>query len=186
MRMLETQRFILCPPEEKDLKELLELQWDRSLMTYMNFKPLSMKNQYDWLNTLGGKNMAFCAFEKDGENRNLFGLVTLNNIDTLHQRFSWGLKLKSNLQGKGVGFELSLMVLHYGFAFLNMQKIYGDILFDNIANRKMCQKIGVTEEGVLRNHYYQNGGFRDVVLVGILKNEFYEKNDEKLKELGLI
>ncbi len=186
MRVLETQRFLLCPPEESDLKELLEIQWDKNLMTFMNFKPLSMKNQYDWLNSLGGKNMAFCIFEKEANSKILIGLATLNNIDTLHQRVSWGLKLKTNLQGKGVGQEVSLMLLHYGFATLNMQKIYGDILFDNIANRKMCQKLGVMEEGVLRNHYYQNGKFRDVVLVGILKEEFYTINTEKLKLLELI
>ena len=130
--------------------------------------------------------MAFCIFEKEGENKNLIGLATLNNIDTLHQRVSWGLKLKTNLQGKGVGQEVSLILLNYGFATLNMQKIYGDILFDNIANRKMCQKLGVTEEGVLRNHYYQNGKFRDVVLVGILKEEFYEINSEKLRLLEIL
>ena len=36
MRMLETKRLILKPVEESDLKKLLELQWDKDLMKFMN------------------------------------------------------------------------------------------------------------------------------------------------------
>ncbi len=96
------------------------------------------------------------------------------------------MKLKSDLQSKGIGFEASLILLHFGFSIMNMRKIHGDILVENIANRKMCEKIGAREEGVLRSHYYQNGNFRDVVLVGILKEEFYKSNSESLKKFGLL
>jgi RimJ/RimL family protein N-acetyltransferase len=185
MRMLETERLLLKPVEEADLKELLEMQWDRNLMQYMNFKPLSFENQKDWLKSLGKNNMAFSIFLKSENSMELIGLTTLNNIDSLHQRASWGMKLKSNIQSKGVGFEASVILLHFGFSHLNLNKIHGDILFDNIANRKMCSKIGVIEEGVLMKHYFQNGKFRDVVIVGILRDEFYNKNTETIKNLGL-
>ena len=50
----------------------------------------------------------------------------------------------------------------------------------------MCEKIGVREEGILINHIFQNGKFRNLVLVGILREEFYEKNLSALKNLGLV
>ncbi len=186
MRMLETERVLLRPVEESDLIDLLELQWDRNLMKYMNFKPLTLENQKDWLKSLGKDNMAFSIFLKTENKIDLIGLATLNQINTIHQRASWGMKLKSNIQSKGVGFESSLILINFAFSNLNLMKIHGDIMYDNIANRKMCEKIGVREEGILVDHYYQNGKFRDVVLVGILKEEFYLKNNEILTKLNLI
>lgn len=186
MRMLETKRLLLKPVEESDLLELLELQWDKDLMHYMNFKPLSFENQKEWLKSLGKTNLTFSIFLKEEFNTILIGLATLNQIDHIHQRASWGLKLKTNIQSKGLGFESSLILLNFAFSNLNLQKIHGDIIFENFANRRMCEKIGVREEGILINHIYQNGKFRNLVLVGILKEEFYTKNLEKLKNLELI
>jgi RimJ/RimL family protein N-acetyltransferase len=186
MRMLETDRLLLRPVEEYDLKELLELQWDKSLMKFMKFKPLSMENQKEWIKSLGKNNATFVIVLKENNKYELIGLATLNQIDQLHQRASWGMKLKSNIQSKGVGFEASLILLNYAFSNLNLEKIHGDILFENIANRKMCKKVGVVEEGVLRSHYYQNGKFRDVVIVGILKKEFYEINKDELTRLDIL
>lgn len=184
--MLETERVLLKPVEESDLQKLLELQWDKDLMKYMLFKPLSFENQKDWLKSLGKDNLAFSIFFKQENNIELIGVTTLNQINHIHQRASWGMKLKSNIQGKGVGFEASLILLNFGFANLNLMKIHGDIIAENSANRRMCEKLGVREEGLLINHYYQSGRFRNVVLVGILKEEFYNKNSDVLKKLGLM
>ncbi len=186
MRLLETERFLLKPVEESDLQELLELQWDKSLMKFMNFKPLSIENQKEWIKTLGKNNLAFSVFFKNEQKAELIGLATLNQIDHIHQRASWGLKLKSGIQGKGVGFEISLILLHFGFSNLNLRKIHGDSVSDNIGSLKMCDNIGLRQEGVLIDHYFQNGKFRNVTLVGILKEEFYSKNLEVLKNLGLL
>lgn len=186
MRMLETERLFLRPVEESDLAEILEFQWDKELMRYMLFKPLSMQNQKQWLSSLGGENLAFSIFYKHSDASELIGLATLNRINHLHQRASWGMKLKRNIQGKGVGYEASLIILHFAFSVLNMHKVHGDIMSENTANRKMCQKIGVREEGILIDHYFQNGKFNDVVLVGINKIEFNAINVKELSRLGLI
>jgi len=185
MRVLESERLVLKPVEESDLYSLLQIQWDKSVMNYMNFKPLSLANQREWFNSVGKNNLALSIFYKTETSIDLIGLATLNGIDSLHRRASWGMKLKPDLQGRGIGFEASVILLHYAFYHLNLVKVHGDILFENIANRKMCSKLGVTEEGILKNHYYVNGAYRDVVLVAIFKDEFYEKNSQIITSLGL-
>ena len=45
MRVLETERLLLKPVEESDLPILLDLQWDKEVVQYMKFSPLSMDNQ---------------------------------------------------------------------------------------------------------------------------------------------
>ncbi len=186
MRMLETQRILLKPVEEVDLGELLELQWDREVMRLMNFKPLSLENQREWFKSIGKNSLFFSIFNKIEKKRELIGLASLNQIDHFHQRASWGVKLKTGLQSKGIGYEVSLILLHFGFSYLNLNKIHGDRIAENIGSVEMCKKMGVREEGLLINHYFQNGKFRNVVLVGILREEFYKFNNVKLEELGLI
>ena len=124
MRMLETKRLILKPVEETDLGALLELQWDKDLMQYMNFKPLSFEQQKQWFQSLGKTTLAFSVFLKQKDKNEIIGLGTINHIDQFHQRATWGLKLKSNIQSKGLGFESSLILLHLAFSNLNLQKNY--------------------------------------------------------------
>ena len=195
--MLETKRILLKPVEEDDLKYLLNLQWDKDVIQLMYFKPLSMKDSHDWLKSLGKTKLYFSVFQKymvksllfderDNLNFELIGLASLNNIDRLHQRASFGIKLKTEVQGQGIGCEAILILLHYAFAHLNMKKIYGDRVKENIGSIKLTEKLGMKEEGYLRQHSYINGAFRDLTLVGILKDEFYAKNNDKLKKLDLL
>ncbi len=186
MRVLETQRLLLKPVEESDLPHMLELQWDKEVVKYMKFSPLSMENQKTWIKSLGKNSLAFTINLKTNNTTELIGLVTLNNIDHVNQRASWGTKLKSDLQGKGIGVETALIIIHYAFHYLNMQKIYADIIEDNISSQKLTDRIGARKEGLLINHLYHNGEFKNLVLVGILKDEFYNKNRKELIRLGLI
>ena len=186
MRMLETDRILLKPVEESELNDLLDMQWSQELMKYMIFKPISIENQKEWLKSLGKENLAFSIYLKIEDSRELIGIATLNHINQIHQRASWGMKLKSNLQSKGIGYEASLVVINFAFSHLNMMKIHADVIVDNSVSRKLAEKVGTREEGLLVNHYYQNGKFRNVILYGILKEEFYDKNYMELIRLGLI
>ena len=185
MRVLETKRLMLKPVEETDLKDLLELQWDKDVVRYMKFTPISLDNQKDWFRSLGKNNLAFTINLKLQSDTSLIGLATLNNIDHVNKRASWGMKLKTNLQGKGIGFEASLILLHYAFYYLNISKIHADYLEENISSQKLTEKIGLRKEGLLINHIFQRGELRNLVLVGILKDEFYKKNESELNELNL-
>lgn len=186
MRILETARLLLKPIEEEDLENLLELQWDKDVVQHMKFFPLSMDNQRSWIKSLGRERLAFSMFSKNEGVSEFVGLATLNNIDQVNQRASWGMKLKSGLPGRGIGFEASLMIMHYAFHFLNLVKIHADYIDDNKASEGLVNKIGLRQEGVLVKHLYHRGKFHDLILVGILKEEFYTHNRARLADLGLM
>ncbi|MDD2228118.1 MAG: GNAT family protein [Candidatus Cloacimonetes bacterium] len=186
MRILETTRLLLKPVEEEDLPKLLDLQWDKDVVQHMKFTPLSMDDQKSWLKSLGKNRLAFMMLQKNEGQSEFIGLATLNNIDHVNQRASWGMKLKSNLVGKGIGYEASLMMIHYAFHFLNMNKVHADYIEDNSASDGLVKKIGLRQEGLLVKHLFHRGKFHDLVLVGILKDDFYVKNGDKLVELGLM
>lgn len=186
MRILETERLLLKPVEQDDLDILLDLQWDKDVVKHMKFSPLSMDNQRAWIKTLGKDRYAFTMHQKTDGHLEFIGLATLNNVDAISQRASWGMKIKSGLLGKGIGFEASLIIIHYAFYFLNLVKIHADYIDDNKASEGLVRKIGLRQEGLLVKHLFHRGVFHDLILVGMLKEEFYAKNGDKLASLGLM
>lgn len=172
MRYLESDRLLLKPVEEADIAALLELRWDKSIMQYLVHDPIGMKQQKEWFQGLGAKNLALSIFLKSGEDAELIGTIGLYEINMRHQRAIWRLRLTPRVQGKGIGFEATRMLLEYGFYTLNLHKICSDSFSDNAAIVKLSKKLGFTDEGLLRKHYYHEGEFRDVIFFGILKEDF--------------
>ena len=65
-----------------------------------------------------------------------------------------------------------IMVIKYMMENLGIQRVSCKILEYNIASRKSASKVGMKEEGVLRQAIYKNGKFHDIVCYSILKDEF--------------
>lgn len=181
MRILENDRIIIKPVEQKDLPFLLDLRWDSDIMKYLIHDSISLESQQVWFERATKSNdMPFSIFTKEDDCPGkivLAGTVGLYNIHYRHQRATWRLRISSAFQGKGIGFEAAYMILDYGFNTLNLNKIASDIFTENIAIVKLYKKLGFAEEGVVRSHYFHNGCFRDVFNFGLLREDF-NKNKE--------
>ncbi len=186
MAILNSSRLTLKPVVEEDLEAILRIQTDREVLKAMRFKKLTLDDQKKWFQSLGNSTLAFSVFRNGfNESRELVGLATVNNIDHHHKRASWGLKFKIGEQNHGFGYEASLLLMNYCFTKLGLHKMFGDSITENIASRKMCKKIGLTEDGILRQHFNIDGKFHDLVYFGILKEEFYERNQTILETLNI-
>lgn len=173
MRVLESERLLIKPVEERDLPGLLELRWDADVMRYLIHEAINEKEQNDWFKSLNTKkNLALSIFLKKDGALTLVGTVGLYEIDTRHQRAVWRIRLTPAVQGMGIGFEATRMTLEYGFRTMNLHKITSNSMAENAAIIKMTHKLGFQNEGILRSHYYFNGRFRDAIMFGMLKDEF--------------
>lgn len=171
MRILESERLVIKPVERDDLQYLLELRWDASIMSHLIHSPLSLRNQVNWFEGLNNqKDIACVIFFKAEGNINRCGTVGLYNINQLHRRGTWRLRIDPKFQGKGIGSESTRMIIEYGFNTLNLNKIISDSFVENDAIVKLSLKLGFKNEGCLKEHYYQNGKYRDVYQFGITKS----------------
>ncbi len=102
------------------------------------------------------------------------GLIQLVNIDFISGTAIWGFILgDKNARGKGYGVEAPLLLFNYAFNVINLRKLSGYVLAQNIATLKMLKKIGpVKEEGCLKNHYYFNNKYWDVYILSFFKEDF--------------
>ena len=116
-----------------------------------------------------------------GLNGEYVGVVCLLNIDLINKRCLWAYYLgETSARGKGVGKQIELNILSYVFDDLKLNKLCYEVLAFNDLVVKIHQKYGAKIEGVLRQHIYKNGEFYDVIVMGILKEE-WDKIKEKME-----
>jgi diamine N-acetyltransferase len=111
-------------------------------------------------------------------NTNVFiGTIGLSQIDHYHQRAEMGTMIgNKKYWGKGYGSDSTKLLLSYAFNSLNLKKVYCNITSDNIASIKKNEKVGFKIEGTLRKHTFNNGTFKDVIVMGMLKEDYFNNN----------
>jgi RimJ/RimL family protein N-acetyltransferase len=172
MRYLESERLLIKPVEEEDIIKLLEWRWDRNIMAHLVHEPISKQQQLAWFRGLTKKDLALSIFLKGKQGLELVGTVGLYDIDRRHQLATWRLRLSTAVQKQGIGYEATSLLAEYAFNTLNLRKICSTSFAGNEAILKLSHKLGFKEEGRLRAHFFNNGTFQDVIVFGLLEDDF--------------
>ncbi len=108
--------------------------------------------------------------------KRLVGFVQLTSIDHRMRRAVIGIGIgEKNLRGQGIGTNALRILLDYAFAVKGLERIYTEVFRFNQRSRKLMERVGFQQEGLLRQHDFRNGVRQDAYIFGILKPEFYQK-----------
>lgn len=100
------------------------------------------------------------------------GNVSLQKIDRTNQSAELAILIgEKDAWGLGVGTEAYRLLMDYGFNELNLNRIYSGQTARNSAMIRVCEKVGMTKEGVLRQAMFKNGEYLDVVIFAILRGD---------------
>jgi acetyltransferase len=84
--------------------------------------------------------MALVAFdEKSGQ---IIGVVRLHS-DANFEEGEYAILLRSDLKGRGLGWNLMELIIEYGRAE-GLKRISGQVLHDNVTMLRMCHELGFT------------------------------------------
>jgi len=114
------------------------------------------------------------------------GMIALLDINQLHRNVQMGRLLVGEEAFVGkmpVAFEADLMLCDYAFDVLKMHKIYGDIMEDNVGMLKTRLYLGYKQDGILRDHYVYDSGYKNTIAVSILEEEYRRVCRPKLVSL---
>lgn len=118
------------------------------------------------------------------------GLGTLSDINAHHGRCEYSSYLADgNTRGKGVGTAAEFRILEYAFGELGVRKVCCGVLSFNTAGADVHKRLGFVEEGRLRQHILSDGKPVDVVLLGLLREEWETRKSsvaQRLKDRGLL
>ena len=103
----------------------------------------------------------------------LVGLARLYDIIWTNGHAILGLSIPApDDRGKGSGRDALDLILRYGFDELGLHRIWLDVMAYNERAIRLYASAGFREEGRLREHLHRDGRRWDVVLMGILRDEF--------------
>jgi RimJ/RimL family protein N-acetyltransferase len=171
MRILETEELLIKPVEDEDIKPLMDLRWDADVMEYLLHDPIGMREQKLWYES-SKNDKVFSVFLKEPKGLTLIGTTGLYNINMRHQTAVLKLRIAPQVQGRGLGYKIFVLILDYAFDTLNLRKILSDNFSDNKRVAAMKEKLGFVKEGVLRKHYYHKGDFKDADVYNLLREDY--------------
>jgi [ribosomal protein S5]-alanine N-acetyltransferase len=65
----------------------------------------------------------------------------------------------------------------YAFEILDVHRIYARHFGRNPASGRVMQKLGMTQEGLMRKHFLKWGDYQDIVYYGLLREEWAASRD---------
>jgi ribosomal-protein-alanine N-acetyltransferase len=79
---------------------------------------------------------------------------------------------------RGFCTEAARAVVAHGFGALDLHRIYATYFARNRASGRVMEKLGMTREGCLREHVRKWGVFEDLIVRGILREEWLLRQTE--------
>ncbi|MGD2251713.1 MAG: GNAT family N-acetyltransferase [Anaerolineales bacterium] len=173
---LTTDRLILRPFNLDDAARVRELasEWEIAETTANIPHPYEAGMAEAWISTHAD------AFEKETgatfavvlESEGLLiGAISLV-ISKAHQFAELGYWIGKPYWNQGFCTEAAREVLRYGFENLKLNRIQSRHMTKNPASGRVMEKIGMAQEGVLRQSLHRFAAFEDAVLYAILQEEY--------------
>lgn len=115
------------------------------------------------------------------ENDEYLGTVSLKEIDAINHRAEYAIVIRRCVQGKGVGYTATKLILSEAFHKYKLHKVYLSVYANNTAAIKMYERSGFVFEGEFREHFCIGNEYVNWRWYSILENE-YGKAYGKAKE----
>jgi len=159
---------------EKHLEQVLEWRTKEDVTKFMNTDiEKDMDKQREWFRRISNSESdAYWIIEIKGKS---VGVISLNNIDHLNKRTSWGFYIgeeKYRLYG-GI-----IPPYFYNYIFLkyNFHKITAEVMEGNDNVLKLNLFHGYRQVGMYKDHILKNGSYRDLNLLELLKEDWLQLN----------
>ena len=176
-KVLKNNQITLRPIQEGDFEEMKRLTKNEKIWTYFTTNLSQEKELLNWIKTAIKLNetqerLGFTIL--DTKNNKIMGCTSLGNFSERDKRIEIGWTwLSESAQGTGINQLVKLILLHYCFDELHLERVESKTDVLNTAARKGLTKSGFTEEGILRSHtVLASGRRRDTIYYSVLKNEW--------------
>jgi [ribosomal protein S5]-alanine N-acetyltransferase len=172
---IKGERVILRKPKDSDITDRYNCGRSKELVRMYggdtrNIKPLTMEDATRFIDRILANKLEWCV-EYEGR---CIGQARLTvNEEDCRARYAVGIFDTSEL-GKGIGTEITQLVLRYAFEELELHRVDLRVLEYNKRAIKCYEKCGFIQEGVEREGALIEGKYETDVFMSILDREFNE------------
>ena len=171
------RKVVLRAIEENDLPHLHRWANDPDIWYMLGgwHFPGSMDFQKKWFEGLKNDHLnQHLAIEVPGAG--IVGTSNIVEIDWKNNHAFHGMMLGSgDARGKGYGIDTVMATMRYAFEELHLERLDGSMIEYNTPSIGLyCKKLAWKEEGRQKNWYYRKNRYWDRIMVGILREEYFE------------
>ena len=174
--ILETERLLLRKIRASDARDFYEYASDAEVSkhsTWSAHQSLADTRLFisSILNHYEAQHVAPWGIEHKAD-RKLIGTCGFASWITYHHRAEIGYALARSYWSQGHMTEAVRAVLRYGFDEMQLNRIEARCKLENIGSARVLEKVGMTCEGILRQHMFIKGHYHDLKLYAILRVNF--------------
>jgi ribosomal-protein-alanine N-acetyltransferase len=178
--VIETQRLIIRPYTLKDSSEVFSVLKDKKIYEYLPDKPYEsleeVEGLIDWIisnydsTTESDFKYCFAVIEKaTGKHVGLCGIGYLDYDRTQAEVFY---RFGTKYWGKGFATETAKALLQFGFIGLGLHEIVAVVKPENIASKKVIEKVGFKYKGIVRGVPLEHSFYDGELYYSLSKEEF--------------
>ena len=175
--ILTTKRLVLREFEEKDWAAVLTYQSDPLYLRYYPWTHRTEQDVREFVQKFLAQReeeprMKFqlaLTLAQDGQ---LIGNCGIRMKTPAAREADIGYELDPRHWGRGYATEAASKLLSFGFRDLRLHRIWAWCIAENVASARVLEKIGMRQEGHLRENEWMKGRWWDTLLYAILEHEW--------------
>ena len=174
-KKLVGEKIYLSPVSTEDVEKFTEWKNDFNVTDYTgrsgSLTSFEAEKQYSQETSNNKIKFSIITLKDD----KLIGWISLDDINYIHSTASLGIVIgEKEYLNQGYGTEAIMLIIDYGFNYLNLHRISLQLMSFNERALKCYQKCGFKQTGILREDTFINGKYYDSICMDILENEFTE------------
>ncbi|NBJ69943.1 MULTISPECIES: spermidine N1-acetyltransferase [Clostridia] len=162
--------------EEEDLPFIHKLANDPKIMSYWFEEPYYSFARLKEMYEKQAQDHHIRRFIVEGKGKEKIGLVDIAYIDYhVHRNAEFEIIISPDHQGKGYAIHAAKLAMNYAFATLNLHKLYLIVDKQNEKAIHIYKKLGFAVEAELKEEFFVNGSYHDVLRMCIFQREYLNK-----------
>ncbi|KAA9393987.1 GNAT family N-acetyltransferase [Kocuria coralli] len=174
---LETERLYFRRFTEADLEEMHSYQSREDYAQHAWRGPRSWDHSYRVIAEHRGPR----AFVGDGDSvryafspkggGELYGEIVLTLVDAESRQIEMGWVVNPEYTGQGIASEAASAAIRAAFERLDAHRVFARLDSLNTSSAKVCERLGMRQEALLKESHWQLDEWRDELIYGILSHE---------------
>ena len=175
--ILVSSNVLLREMVEKDWLDVHKYASNEEVCKYQPWGPNSEEESKNFVSEVladakRGERTRFVFSIVEKETGKMIGAGEFNIRDSRNKTGEIGYIVNPNYWGRGIATEVAKLLINFGFEKCNLHRIFATCDPRNIASSKVLEKIGMIQEGRMREDLLLKDGWRDSFLYSILHHEW--------------
>ena len=167
--LIRGQKTFLRAPELEDVRIISAWLNDREANKFLQVVYPVSKRYADSFVMEADEDKSKKVFIIDNEDRKPIGIIAMSSIRWESRCCEIGIAIYDrNYRGKGYGRDALSTALRFAFEDMNLHLVYLQVDESNEEARRLYSSLNFEYEGTLRDRYYREGRYRNVMMMSIV------------------